>query len=370
MEVLILMVPRVSVRPLVVHFTEPSVAPVHLELVYDAHSARETVRQLKARIAADAPALAHHRLRLIYYGRVLADGVRLAEWLDTLDARHGEHAHEPIELIQIEPVWVSATEYLLRRARLSEKQRGKQRLPPGWDGSPVAATRRAVAHLQCSVGPPDAESVTPDPPTPSSTPPARGFDRLQQTAGLAAADVERMRAEFRASMGLNAHSGDLVRAQDEEEHARALEEQWIDSSGSDARRAPDAPRIALDAVYGLMLGFFCPLVPLLFLTDASVMRRPRPRTDSLEHTVTQLTHLVDNREAQRTPEHTHHMQRLLQQLAEQLASRAEADGDDDASLATHVAHLRARSAVFSPHTRTTILLGTLANLVFGIFARM
>lgn len=366
------MVPRVSVRPLVVHFTEPSVADVHLELVYDAQSVLETVRQLKARIADDAPALAHHRLRLIYYGRVLADGVRLAEWLDTLEARHGEHTHEPTELIHVEPVWVSATEYLLRRACLSEKQRGKQRLPPGWDGSPVAAVRRAIVHLQCSVGPPDAESGPAAQPAAAAaaTPPARGFDRLQQTAGLAAADVERMRAEFRASMGLTAHSGDLVRAQDEEEHARALEEQWIDSSGSEALRAPDAPRIALDAVYGLMLGFFCPLVPLLFLTDASVVRRPRPRTDSLEHTVTQLAHLVDNRET-RTPENTQHMQRLLQQLAEQLASRAEADGDDDdASLASRIAQLRARSAVFSPYTRTTILLGTLANLVFGIFARM
>ena len=99
---------RLCMRPLVVRFTDPQVDDAHENLVYvrqgagapRAHApAEETVRQLKARVrgggrwptrVADEqlrerePRLRGRRLRLIHFGRVVADGVRLASWLSLI----------------------------------------------------------------------------------------------------------------------------------------------------------------------------------------------------------------------------------------------------------------------------------------------
>ena len=318
-------------------------------------------------LAEEVPQLAQHRVRLIYFGRVLSDGVRLAEWLESLEAKQGaEYEDLAVDAVRVGAHWISPTEFVLR------EQRGDAL---GNEAHVVDATRLPVVHLQCSVGPLEEEGVEERELEPE-TRPVQGFDRLQQSAGLEASDVERMRAEFRSSMGIFSQSGDVLRAQDEEDHARALEEQWIDNGAE----AMAAPRWTVDAVFGLLIGFFFPLLPLLFVSDGFVPRRPapRPRESDLERTVTQLTQVLEERDAARArqdnpPDTTQQTRQLLEQLAEQLASRTEqntqdSDAEEGASLSEHAMYMRTRSVVFSPFTRATIFSATLFNLVFGISA--
>ncbi|KAK0549960.1 hypothetical protein OC846_003876 [Tilletia horrida] len=124
----------------------------------------------------------------------------------------------------------------------------------------------------------------------------RGFDRLAATAGLSTADIEEMRSQFRlaaargwgdggaqpgvGSSGLG-RSGDVLREAEEEEHARALEEQWIDSMGEgmegDANRTGSGP---LNARFqGLFVGFFFPFLPLFFWRDKTGHPARLPRNE-------------------------------------------------------------------------------------------
>ncbi|KAL9932921.1 hypothetical protein V8E36_008176 [Tilletia maclaganii] len=128
----------------------------------------------------------------------------------------------------------------------------------------------------------------------------RGFDRLAATAGLSTVEIEEMRAQFRlaAARGWGAggiggaggggsgpsglgRSGDVLREADEEEHARALEEQWIDSMGEglegDANRGNSG---LLQARFeGLFVGFFFPFLPLFFWRDKTGHPSRLPRSE-------------------------------------------------------------------------------------------
>ncbi|WFD36166.1 hypothetical protein MCUN1_003042 [Malassezia cuniculi] len=428
--------PRVCVRPVIVRFTEPTIDDVHLSLVYerDGSAAYETVRDVKHRIAEEVPSVSHNRLRLIYFGRVLADGVRLGEWLDSLDAKQGTAEDAIYDRILVEPWWISSSDFVLRTVRpaerMSEKQRGKQRQPPGWDGArAVDALRLPAVHIQCSVGPvvDDSAAGADDQPQQPVEPQVRGFDRLQQSAGLNAADVERMRAEFRESMGLFSHSGDVLRAQDEEEHIRALEEQWIEN-GAEAVRSPEGPRWSIDAAFGLMVGFFFPILPLLFVSDGRAPQRSSRRVQrrqeqqeqpagqastqdtppsqqaaqppsqqtqpphieqweiELEQTVAQLTQALDERDAARQrglpnpPENAQQTRQLIDQLTQQLSTRLlenareaeEADDDEQqaTALSARIMRMQGRNVVFSSYAISMISLATLANIVFGVIASL
>lgn len=53
----------------------------------------------------------------------------------------------------------------------------------------------------------------------------------------------------------------------DEEHARNLEEQWIDSL-DDGRTSAIEPSVSTTLLQGLIVGFFFPLIPFFFLREA------------------------------------------------------------------------------------------------------
>lgn len=322
---------RLCMRPLVVRFTDPQVDDAHENLVYvrqasgapSAHApAEETVRQLKARVrgggrwptrVADEqlrerePRLRGRRLRLIHFGRVVADGVRLASWLDVLASRQGglDEESTALERVALVKQYAPDGSYVLHLAPPDEgsaKQRGKMRqllLDELDDAQPTDGVvaladvlRLPTVHLQCSVGGSisDEEAGDTDETTAAvaAAPESRGFDRLRQTAGLSEQDVELMRAQFRASTGFHlARSGDVLRQRDEEEHARALEEQWIETAGDQPLTFGESGSVSFEVLKGLLIGFFFPLIPLFFSHESDVMRSSRRRQRPRELTDTQ-----------------------------------------------------------------------------------
>lgn len=205
-------------------------------------------------------------MRLIYLGKVLPNGVRLASWLDSI-AHENEEGHSVTMLLNREPL--DQDTFTMKRAHqdgdMSDKQRGKQRLIDfDLDGDGVQAHDvlcLPTAFLQCSIGPsgedvPSGNEI----PTPNPTHEARGFDRLRYTAGMSAVDVQTMREQFHLQSGLSrAFTGDLIRQEDEQDYAYGLEEQWIDNMGAAPIRS-DAPSMSMSILQGLMIGFFFPLV--------------------------------------------------------------------------------------------------------------
>ena len=276
-------------RPLTIRFTEPGVSDLSLrvdsierlptdevdELLFDAEAddleaaapswvplmrAREepTVRQLKQDIRALRPAVANRRIRLIHAGQLLRDGIRIVPWLDTLDSHR---SIEDNDEISIEQIHVSDL--------LPDSGKGKERQ---LDES--VTTQRRIAptvYVQASIGDGnDTEDPVPAPPAPvEEETETRGFDRLR-SAGLSEADIELMRAQFHRATA-STRSGDVLREQEEQEHARALEDQWIESLAQNDPPQEDSP-LFQTILEGLLLGFFLPLAPLFFLRGD----RPHP----------------------------------------------------------------------------------------------
>ncbi|KDN45598.1 hypothetical protein K437DRAFT_256520 [Tilletiaria anomala UBC 951] len=97
-----------------------------------------------------------------------------------------------------------------------------------------------------------------------------GFDRLRETAGLNASDISTMRYHFRHARPelLLDRSGDVLRRAEEDEHARALEEQWIDGmvgaqNGRDdggTAGSASGSQSSRTTLFGMMIGFFFPVV--------------------------------------------------------------------------------------------------------------
>jgi len=119
--------------------------------------------------------------------------------------------------------------------------------------------------------------------------PLRGFDRLS-AAGFSESDIANFRRQFHsqsASRYLDTdfdteeecvHSSHLHylhywrRRSPDDEHARALEEQWIDSldNASTASLSQSSSSTNSSVLQGIVLGFFFPLLPFFFI------REPKP----------------------------------------------------------------------------------------------
>mgnify|MGYP002759186513 FL=1 len=246
-------------RPLVVRFTDPSIEDAHIDLFYESVDsgaerqwpalAEVTVGELKEQVrrcvapltqlAASHEAMRGRRLRLIYLGRLLPNGVRLASWLDALAPEKAEPACEQVTLAKAPR---SDGMFVLQRTdAFGSKLRGKRREDEAlagdgpWD---MLVARCAPAFLQCSVGAPASNDDDAETPIPSTTPEPRGFDRLRYTAGMSALDVQIMREQFHQRAGFSvARSGDVLTRQEEDDLAYRMEEQWIDTM-SDEPLAP------------------------------------------------------------------------------------------------------------------------------------
>ncbi|KAH9033327.1 hypothetical protein EDB84DRAFT_1588364 [Lactarius hengduanensis] len=190
----------------------------------------DSVHDVKLKIREARPQLQRRRLRLIHAGRLLTDSTQLASWLGTLEERQ-------------------------QRAAAKDKD--------GADSSIVPATPGPAGPwlLQCSVGPQLSEGDDDDDAhaQEAQIKPPRGFDRLT-SAGFSEEDILNIRRQFHSrSVADYLSTAEFPTEEEYEEHARALEEQWIDGLGGGGA-----------VLNGIIIGFFFPLLPFFFL------RAPKP----------------------------------------------------------------------------------------------
>ena len=92
--------------------------------------------------------------------------------------------------------------------------------------------------------------------------PLRGFDRLRE-AGIAESDIEDMRRAFHERRG-NDDADD--------EHARALEDAWVDAGASADDPLPEGGAYNV-LLQGVVLGFGASIMPFYFFRTALFSRR-------------------------------------------------------------------------------------------------
>ncbi|KAI6030441.1 DUF2407 ubiquitin-like domain-containing protein [Pisolithus orientalis] len=174
-------------RDLTIRFTE-GIPDLILHVVE-----KDTVRDVKSKVRISRPQLCGRRLRLIHAGRLLTDGIRLHPWLTALE----------------------------------EKQR---RVTPTSEEPHAPVQSSMITWLHCSVGPVvERGTESEEKPQVAQIQPLRGFDRLA-TAGFSEEDIAHFRRQFHSQSSANYLDLTLENDDDDyDEHARALEEQWIDS---------------------------------------------------------------------------------------------------------------------------------------------
>ncbi|PKI85156.1 hypothetical protein MVES1_001447 [Malassezia vespertilionis] len=414
-------------RPLVVRFTDSHVEDAHVDLIYERVSqdgvrrwpklAEETVGELKARLGTENPCMHDKRLRLIYFGRVLPNGVRFAAWLDALpQTRAMDQGQTALEHVCVQKELQAESMYVLhcvlnRAQPLSEGARGKQRetsntpdaLNAMGEGTLMLAVERLPpAYLQCSIStlrPGDTERDHAQVPHTSEEP--RGFDRLQYTAGISPLDVQMMREHFHRQSGIQmARSGDVLRRDEEDDLAYRLEEQWIDSMGNAPETILPAhtPTISTSILRGLLTGFFFPFLPF-FVRDPNPvvwpritpLQQQREQLQELETGVQLVAQRLgaepeqeDGSEEQNAgraarQEMLQSFQSLLGVLSERSSQLAaseqgaeieEDEFDEPMPSATRMPHWApqedyARYILFSPTTHFAIMGGLLLNLLLG-----
>jgi len=213
-------------RDLVIRFTE-GVEDLTLKV-----SQKDSIRDVKRNIRAARPLLEDRRLRLIHSGRLLTDGTLLYSWITTLEEK--------------------------QRRATSDEASGTQ--PPS----------NITTWLHCSVGP-KIEHGEQNEETNTQTAqlqPLRGFDRLS-AAGFSESDIANFRRQFHSQSVSNYLDADFNTEEEYDEHARALEEQWIDSldNAGTASLSQSSSSTNSSILQGIVLGFFFPLLPFFFIRE-------------------------------------------------------------------------------------------------------
>ncbi|KAI0040293.1 hypothetical protein FA95DRAFT_1566530 [Auriscalpium vulgare] len=208
---------------------------------------KDSVRDVKSSIRTARSQLHNRRLRLIHSGRLLTDGTFLYSWLTSLEERQ-------------------------RRANAKDALSADgEGAPTSGDAAVVpAAAASGMAFLHCSVGPQFSDGEIDEETKTQTTQikPLRGFDRLA-AAGFSEADISNFRRQFHSQSAADYLSqGDFDNDEEYEEHARALEEQWIDSidsagTASLSRGDPSSSAI----LQGIVVGFFFPLLPFFYFRE-------------------------------------------------------------------------------------------------------
>ncbi|TFK44449.1 DUF2407 C-terminal domain-containing protein [Crucibulum laeve] len=213
-------------RELVIRFTEGNP-----DLVVSV-SKQDAVRDVKRQIREARPELKDRRLRLIHSGRLLTDGTFLYSWLVSLEERQQRAATDD-DTGEQQPA--KATTWI--HCSVGPK------LEPGEEGDDGKAQ---VAQLQ----------------------PARGFDRLA-SVGFSEADIANFRRQFHSQSASNYLDVDFETEEEYDEHARALEEQWIDSidNAGTASLSQSSTSSSSAILQGILVGFFFPLMPFFFMRN-------------------------------------------------------------------------------------------------------
>ncbi|GAA5867832.1 hypothetical protein JCM1840_003459 [Sporobolomyces johnsonii] len=239
---------------------------------------KETVRDVKRRLRLLRPSSLYdadkpRRLRLIQLGRLLPDGVFLVPYTVQLLSRRAKLVQEGqtqalkegLEAVGRgigKVVEVVAGEG--DREERGEKGKGKARERTG----AVESEEDARVWLHCSVGEAmDDEEVEGENSQPSAQiTPLQGFDRLRD-AGFSEEEIETMRAEFRETR--------QAAAEDDDEHQRALEEQWMSGMTGQEEATADSSGTGhyVTLLKGVCVGFFMPFLPLFFFRTQIFSRR-------------------------------------------------------------------------------------------------
>jgi len=231
-----------TTRALVVRFTD-GVPDLELRL-----GAADSMRELKHHIRTARPQLERRRLKLIHAGRLVTGDMLLFDWLLTLDDRQRRAAAPPPE------------------AGVSSSSAGQLEHDDTSDTAPAAHPAvLPTAYFHCSVGAEmhaDEEDGDDDGQM-TQIKPLRGFDRLAG-AGFSEADIANFRRQFHAGAADSLALAEFTTEEEYEEHARTLEEQWIESidGGGLGGRAADNAAV----LQGVLLGFFMPVIPFFFFT--------------------------------------------------------------------------------------------------------
>ncbi|KAJ7502878.1 DUF2407 ubiquitin-like domain-containing protein [Mycena galericulata] len=210
-------------RDLVIRFTEGT-PDLTVVVAKD-----DTLRDVKDMIRHERPQLKDRRLRFIHSGRLLADTTLLNSWLVSLDEKRKQTSGED-------------------------------------DPAPAAAT----TWMHCSVGREIVEGEDEEGnEQKAQLQPARGFDRLA-SVGFSEADIANFRQQFHSQSASNYLDTDFETEEEYDEHARALEEEWIDSLDSAGTASLSQSSSANNPAFlqGLLLGFFFPLLPFFFFRES------------------------------------------------------------------------------------------------------
>ncbi|KAJ7874795.1 DUF2407 ubiquitin-like domain-containing protein [Mycena olivaceomarginata] len=203
-------VPLLASRDLVIRFPEGT---QDLRVVVTEH---DTLKDVKNMIRRERPQLNNKRLRFIHSGRLLADTILLNSWLAELDKKRKQSEEDDSTTPNSQTTWMHCSEGNVQKAQLQ---------------------------------------------------PARGFDRLA-SVGFSEADIANFRLQFHSQSASNYLDTDFETEEEYDEHARALEEEWIDSLDSGGSASLSQNSSNNPAFWqGVLLGFFFPILPFFFFRN-------------------------------------------------------------------------------------------------------
>nr|XP_019045443.1 hypothetical protein I302_05833 [Kwoniella bestiolae CBS 10118]OCF24373.1 hypothetical protein I302_05833 [Kwoniella bestiolae CBS 10118] len=217
----------------------------------------ENVGSLKEQIKTLRPSLQSHNLRLIHSGRLLTDGILLLPWLRSLEERVRRQAAGVGGDVENVLKEVGLTEDL---GSSSEEEDGGKKKEKRDD----KGTTSEKVWLHCIVGGKEERVASNDEEEPSA-PRRRGFDVLLD-AGLSADDVAAMRRQFYESRGEEVPEG-IESGDVNDEHARALEEQWIEGDLTAETATTTTEGLYTSILHGLLTGFLFPILPWFFFRE-------------------------------------------------------------------------------------------------------
>jgi hypothetical protein len=189
-------------------------------------SKADSVKDVKKHIREARPGLHNHRLRLIHSGRLLTDGTLLLNSLN--ERQQGANSDDRSSLTKVPTTWI-----------------------------------------HCSVGPLIGPGESEDDKNiqTSQIQPIRGFDRLA-SVGFSPEDIDNFRRQFHSQSSSNYLDLDFETEEEYDEHARALEEQWIDSiDNAGSATLSQAGGASTAVLQGVLMGFFFPLLPFFFMRN-------------------------------------------------------------------------------------------------------
>ncbi|WVQ85033.1 hypothetical protein IAT38_007197 [Cryptococcus sp. DSM 104549] len=247
--------PQPPGRPLTIIFSNPSLPNLSLHAPPTA-----PISQIKSLIRSARPELAGLKLRLIHAGRLLADGVVLVPWVGAMEERVRRQAGGvggDVESV-LKEVGLGEEGAGEGGGRTGEETRGGGRQGAG-------EKKQETVWIHCIVGGKEETPQVQETAAQPSAPRRRGFDVLLD-AGLSPADVAQMRRQFYESRGEEVPEGmDLGDINDE--HARALEEQWIEGDLTADTATTSTEGLYTSILQGLLTGFLFPLMAWFFFRE-------------------------------------------------------------------------------------------------------